>query len=40
MGEARQSPPYAHAKGMKDGTRVGKRREKPGNAHPMPMQVV
>ena len=39
-GEARECPPYAHASGMKDGERVAERREKPGNAHPMPMQVV
>ena len=37
-GEARELPPYAHARGMKGGTRVVERWGKPGNSHPMPRQ--
>ncbi len=38
--KVRQWPPFAHARGMKDGERVDERWEKPGNAHPLPMQGV
>jgi len=40
VGEARESPPFAQARGMKDGKRVDKRREKPGNPQPTPMLCV
>ena len=38
MGIVRESPPYAHAKGMKGGERVDERWESSEKAHPNPMQ--
>ncbi len=38
--EARLFPPYAHARGMKDGERVDERWGSSEKAHPSPMQEV
>ena len=40
VGEARQCPPFTHARGMKGGERVDEAWDKPGNARPSPMQGV